>query len=125
MPSVPSLQYGKTVSTAPLALMIRFLLNLGRFCPKKVSCGLPRDIQKGLPISKGEGEHGSSDRVKAAVRTSFAWTPTPPASPVGLSNPEFHGPWGAETALRSSQGQGHGILLGGTQAACRSSKEQM
>jgi hypothetical protein len=46
--------------------MITFLLGLGRVYPKKVSSGLPRDIQKGLSISKGKGEHGSSDPGKVA-----------------------------------------------------------
>ena len=101
MPSVPSLQNDKKVSTASLAWMIRFLFALGRFYPKKVSSGLSRDIQKGLSILKGQGEPGSSDRVKATVRTSFALTPTPPASPAGLSNTEFHGPRDAETAVKA------------------------
>lgn len=41
-------------------------MSLGKFCPEKVSSVLPRDIQKGPTISKGKGEHGSSDTGKVA-----------------------------------------------------------
>lgn len=102
MPSVPCLQNGKKVSTASLAWMIRFLFALGRFYPKKVSSGAPPEtFRKDCPSSKGKGELGSSDRVKASVRTSFALTPTPPANPAGLSNTEFHGPRDAKTAMKA------------------------
>ena len=58
-------------------------------------------FRKDCPSSKGKGEPGSSDSVKATVRTSFALTPTPPASPEGLSNTEFHGPRDAEIAVKA------------------------
>lgn len=63
---VLSLQYDNKESTAPLALVIKFLLSLGRFCPKKVSSVLPKDIRKDYPSQRARGEHGSSDPIKVA-----------------------------------------------------------
>lgn len=73
---------------------------------------------------KGCKREGSSDGVRAAVRTGFALTPTPPASPAGLSNPEFHGPRGAEPPCRLHRVKAM-ALSRGTQAACRSSNEHV
>lgn len=73
---------------------------------------------------KGCKREGSSDGERAAVRTGFALTPTPPASPAGLSNPEFHGPRGAEPPCRLHRVKAM-ALSRGTQAACRSSKEHV
>lgn len=130
------MQYDSKESTAPLTLVIRFLLSLGRFCPKKVSSLLPKDIRKDYPSQRARGgawefrshkgckREGSSDGVRAAVRTGFALTPTPPASPAGLINPEFHGPRGAEPPCRLHRVKAM-ALSRGTQAACRSSNEHV
>lgn len=98
-------------------------------------CSLQRHSERTVHL-KGQGgpwefgswegckRDGGSDLVRAAVRTSFALTPTPPASPAGLSNPESVAPGVLKQFCRLPRVKAMAFSRG-TQAACRSSKDHM